>query len=61
MKIVATLMKDNRLSFQKIYRKIQVCFSFFGKIAIEVDRFLQKSLKNHITFEANNLNLWGCL
>jgi hypothetical protein len=45
MKMVATLVKDNRLSFQKIYRKSQISFSFFEKIAIEVDRFLQKSLQ----------------
>jgi hypothetical protein len=45
MKMVATHMKDNRLSFQKIYRKSQISFSFFDKIAIEVYRFLQKSLQ----------------
>jgi hypothetical protein len=38
-------MKDSRLSFQKIYRKSQISFSFFEKIAIEVDCFLQKSLQ----------------
>jgi hypothetical protein len=39
------VVKENRLSFQKIYRKSQISFFFFEKIAIEVDRFLQKSLK----------------
>ena len=39
--MVATLMKDNRLSFPKIYRKSQISFFFFEKIAIEVGRFLQ--------------------
>jgi hypothetical protein len=43
--MVATLMKDNCLSFQKTYRKSQISSSFFEKIAIEVDRFLQKSLQ----------------
>ena len=40
--MVATLMKDNRLSFQKIYRKSQISIFFFEKIAFEVDPFLQK-------------------
>ena len=39
--MVATVMKDNRLSFLKIYRKSQIYFSFLEKIAIEVERFLQ--------------------
>ena len=51
-KIIATLMKDNRLSFQKIYRKIQISYSFFEKIAIEVECFLQKFTKNHEIYEA---------
>jgi hypothetical protein len=33
--MVATSMKDNRLSFKKIYRKSQLSLSFFEKIAIE--------------------------
>jgi hypothetical protein len=45
MKTAAIRLKDNFLSFQKIYRKSQISFSFFDKIAIEVDRFLQKSLQ----------------
>jgi hypothetical protein len=45
MKMIATAVKDNRLSFQKIYRKSQKSFFFLEKIAIEVDRFLQKSLQ----------------
>jgi hypothetical protein len=45
MKMVATPMKDNRLSFQKIYQKSQTSFSIFGKITIEVDHSLQKSLQ----------------
>jgi hypothetical protein len=45
MKMVATLIKDNRLSFQKIYQKSQISFSFSEKIVIEVNRFLQKWLR----------------
>jgi hypothetical protein len=43
--MVAALMKDNRLSFQKINRKSQISISFVEKIAIEVFRSLQKSLQ----------------
>ena len=43
--MLITLMKENRLSFQKIYRKSQISSSFMEKIAIEVDRFLQKFLQ----------------
>jgi hypothetical protein len=46
-KKVATLMKDNRFSFQKIYRKSQISYSFFEKIAIEVECFLQNFAKNY--------------
>jgi hypothetical protein len=51
-KMVATPMKDNRLSFQKIYRKIQISFSFFERIAIEIEYFLQNLTKNHEICEA---------
>ena len=50
--LVATFMKDNRLSFQKIYRKSQISFSFFDQIAIEVECFLQNFTKNHEICEA---------
>ena len=36
IKMIATLMKDNRLIFLEIYRKSQISFSFFEKIAVEV-------------------------
>ena len=36
-KINATLIKDNRFSFQKIYRKSQISLFFFEIIAIEVE------------------------
>ena len=42
IKMVATFMKDNRLSFQKIYRKSQISFSFAEKIAFEFDCFFDK-------------------
>jgi hypothetical protein len=42
-KMVATLLKDNRLIFQKIYRKSQIYFSFLEKIAIEVECFLHEA------------------
>jgi hypothetical protein len=46
-------MKGNRFSSKKIYRKSQISFSFFEKIAIEVDCFLNKNrYKNHKTYEA---------
>ena len=45
-------MKDNRFSFQKIYRKSQISYSFFEKIAIEVECFLQNLTKNHETCKA---------
>ena len=45
-------MKDNRLSFQKIYRKSQISIFFFEKIEFEVDPFLQK-------FEQKLQNLWS--
>ena len=45
-------MKDNRLSFQKIYRKSQISIFFFEKIKFEVDPFLQK-------FEQKLQNLWS--
>jgi hypothetical protein len=47
-----TLMKDNRFSFQKIYRKSQISYSFFDKIAIEVECFLQNFTKNHEIYNA---------
>jgi hypothetical protein len=50
--MVATRMKDNRLSFQKIYRKSQISFSYFDEIAIEVQCFLQNFTKNHVIYEA---------
>jgi hypothetical protein len=50
--MVATVMKDNRLSFQKIYRKSPISFSFFEKIAIEVECILQNFKKNHKIYEA---------
>ena len=40
--MVATLMKENCFSFQKIYRKSQISFSFFEKIAIEFGCFFDK-------------------
>jgi hypothetical protein len=61
MKIAATSMKDNRLSFQKIYLKSQMSFSLFEKIAIEVDRFFTKIVTKIITLTKLNLKLWGCL
>jgi hypothetical protein len=45
-------MKDNRLSFQEIYRKSQISFSFFEKIAIEIECFLQNLTKNHEIYNA---------
>jgi hypothetical protein len=50
--MVASVVKDNRLSFQKIYRKSQMSYSFFVKIAIEVECFLQNFTKNHEIYEA---------
>jgi hypothetical protein len=55
MEMIAAKMEHNCLSFQKIYQKSQISFSFFVKIAIEVDNFLQKSLQycnNPKTYEA---------
>jgi hypothetical protein len=51
----ANLMKENCLSFQKIYQKNQISFSFFDKkIAIEIliECFLQNLTKNHEICEA---------
>jgi hypothetical protein len=51
----ATLKKDNdnRLSFPKMYRKIKISFSFFEKIAIEVECFIAKfDTKKHQIREA---------
>jgi hypothetical protein len=45
-------IKDNRLSFQKIYRKSQISLSFIKKIAIEIECFLQNFTKNHEICEA---------
>jgi hypothetical protein len=50
--MVATAVKDNRLSFQKIYRKSQIFFSFFEEIGIEVQWFLQNLTKNYEICEA---------
>ena len=60
-KMVATLMKDNRFSFPKIYRKSQISLFFFEKIAIEVDRFLQQIVTKTTKLMKLNLKLWGCL
>jgi hypothetical protein len=50
--MVATVVKNNRLSFQKIYRKSQISFSFFEKNAIEFEYLLQNLTKNHEFGEA---------
>jgi hypothetical protein len=51
--MVIKIVKDNRLSFHKIYqyRKSQISFSLLEKIAIEGYRFLQKLLQK-------SQNLW---
>jgi hypothetical protein len=57
---IAIFMKDNRLSFKKNYRKIQISFSFFEKIAIEVEFFLQnftKSVKLSLRLLGH---MWSC-
>ena len=54
IKMIATLMKDNRLIFLEIYRKSQISFSFFEKIAIEIERFFAK-------FCLKSRNLWDLI
>jgi hypothetical protein len=47
MKIVATPIKDNRFSFQKIYWKSQISFSFFEKIVqLKLTVFYKDRYKN---------------
>jgi hypothetical protein len=41
-----------QLSENLLYRKIQISFPFFEKIAIEIECFLQNLTNNHEIFEA---------
>jgi hypothetical protein len=50
--MIAALMKDNRLSFQKIYRKSQISLYFFEKTAFANEHFLQNLTISHENCEA---------
>jgi hypothetical protein len=60
--MVATHLKENRLSFQKIYQKSQISFFFLEKIVIEFDRpFFTKIVTKTTKLMKLKLKLWGYL